>query len=73
MGQEVIPKTKEEKDMGVVIQNRLRPEQHIGQLFRATYRILTKIRVAFHYMDKDVMRKILTSMIRSRLEYAAVV
>ena len=31
------------------------------------------IRVAFHYMDKDMMKKILTSMICPRMEYAAVV
>ena len=31
MGQEVILKTKEEKDLGVVIQDTLNPEQHINQ------------------------------------------
>ena len=36
--------------------------------------MLTNIRVAaFHYMDKYMMKKILTSMIHPRLEYAAVV
>ena len=35
--------------------------------------MLANIRVAFHYMDKDMMKNILTSMIRPRLEYAAVV
>ena len=29
--------------------------------------------MAFLYMDKDMMKKILTSMIRPRLEFAAVV
>ena len=33
MGQEEIPKTKEEKDLGVVIQDTLSPERHINQLF----------------------------------------
>ena len=35
--------------------------------------MLANNRVAFHYMDKDMMKRILTSMIRPRLEYAAVV
>ena len=35
--------------------------------------MLANIRVAFHHMDKDMMKRILTSMIRPRLEYAAVV
>ena len=33
VGQEEIPKTKEEKDLGVVIQDTLNPEQHINKLF----------------------------------------
>ena len=68
-----ISKTKEEKDLGVVIQDTLSPERHINQIFGSTYRTLTNIRVAFHYMNKDKMKKILTSMIRPRLEYDAVV
>ena len=68
-----ISKTKEEKDLGVVIQDTLSPERHINQIFGSTYRTLTNIKVAFHYMDKDMLKKILTSMIRLRLEYAAVV
>ena len=72
MGQQEILKTKEEKDLGVVIQDILSPEQHINQIFGSTYRTLTNIGVAFHYMDKDMMKNILTSMIHLRLEYAAV-
>ena len=64
-------KSKEEKDLGVVIQDTLSPEQHISQLFQSAYKILTKIRVAFHYIDKDMMRKILTSLIHLRLECTA--
>ena len=33
----------------------------------------TNIRVAFHYTDKEMMKKILTSMIHPKLQYAAVV
>ena len=72
MGQEEILHTKEEKDLGVLIQDTLSPEQHINQLFGSTYRILSNIRVAFHHMDKDMMKNILTSMIHLRLEYATV-
>ena len=57
----------------MVIQDTLSPERHINQIFGSTYRTLINIRVAFHYMDKEMMKKILTSMIRLRLEYAAVV
>ena len=57
MGQEVILKTKEEKYLGVVIQDTLSPEWHINHLFGSKYRTLTNIRVAYHYMDKDMMKK----------------
>ena len=36
MGQEEILKTKEEKDLGVVIQDTVSPECHINQLFGST-------------------------------------
>ena len=35
--------------------------------------MLANIMVAFQYMDKDMMKKIQTSMIHPRLEYAPVV
>ena len=69
----ILNKTREEKDLGMVIQDTLSPEQNISQLFGSTYRILANIRVALHYTDKDMVRKILTSMICLRMEYAAVV
>ena len=73
MGEEVITKGREEKDLGVIIQDTLSPERHISGIFGSTYRMLSNIRIAFGYMDKDMMRKILTTMVHPRLEYAAVV
>ena len=55
------------------MQDTLRPERHINNIFGATYKILANIRVAFSYMDKSMMKKIITSIIRPRMEYAAVV
>ena len=73
MGKEVIKKSKEEKDLGVVVQDNLSPEAHIRGVFGSTYRMLTNIRVEFHYMDMSMMKKIITTMVRPKLEYAAVV
>ena len=64
MGQKVILKTKDEKNLGVVIQDTLSPDRHINQLFGSTYRMLTSIET-FHYMNKHMMKKILTSMVRT--------
>ena len=73
LGEEVIKKSKEEKDLGVIIQDTLSPERHINNIFNNTYRLLTNIRVAFNYMDKSMMKKIITSIVRPKMEYAAVV
>ena len=72
MGNEVIEKAEEEKDLGVTVQNDLSPEKHINKIVGATYRLLVNMRVAFHYMDVEMLRKLIVSIIRPRLEYAAV-
>ena len=73
MGEAIIAKRREVKDLWLLIQDNLEPEKHIKQIFDSTYRILSDIRVAFHYMDKEMMNKIMTCVVRPRLEYAAVV
>ena len=73
MGEEVIMKSKEERDSGVMVQDTLTPERHINMVCGSTRKMLMNIRVAFHYLDKDMMNKIIATMIRPKLEYAAVV
>ncbi|MPC61232.1 hypothetical protein E2C01_055299 [Portunus trituberculatus] len=73
MGEEQIIKTKEEKYLGVIVQENLNPENHKNKIFGLSYKMLTNVRVAFQFMDKYMMKKIITSMISSKLEYAAVV
>ena len=58
---------KEEKDLGVVMQNNLLPEKHIDNFFGHTFMI------AFHFLDKDMMGKNITLMIRPKLEYTEVI
>lgn len=36
---------------------------------RYIYRIVSNTGTVFHYMDKDLMRKIITTMIKSMMEY----
>ena len=73
MGNENLKEVQEEKDLGVTFQDTLSPENHIGRLFGQAYRMLQNVKTAFHYMDKDMMKKIIVTMIRPKLEYAAVV
>ncbi len=55
-----------------MIQDDLSPEKHIDIKFRNAYGMLRNIRMTFQFMDKDMM-KILTTLIRPKLEYAEVV
>ena len=73
IGMETIAKSEEEKDLGVTILDSLSPEKHINRIYGSTYSMLINIRVAFTYMDNEMMRKIISTMIRPRLEYAATV
>ena len=73
IGNEEISESSAEKDLGVIMQNDLSPENHINKLFGNTFGILRNIKVAFNYMDKEMMKKIIMTMIRPKLEYAETV
>ncbi len=47
-------------------------EKHINSFFGDAYRMLRNMRTAFNYMNKDMMQKILTAMIRLKLKYVVV-
>ncbi len=65
--------SEKEKDLGVVIDNRLSPEEHIQEKVRNMHNLLANMRVAFTYIDEEMVTKIITSFLRPTLEYAAVV
>ena len=70
---EELRKVQREKDLGVTVQSNMQSENHIDRIFRETYNVIKNIGLAFHYMDKEMMRKLVTTIIRPRLEYAQVV
>ena len=49
------------------------PRKHISKVVGGTYRLITKIKTAFTYMDKEMLRKLIVSMITPQLEYATLV
>ena len=57
----------------MVIQDNLSPQKHINRIFGDTFMMLRNIRMAFNFLDKDMMRKIITTMVRPKLEYAEVI
>ena len=68
-----LERVDKEKDLGVIIQDNGQFEAHIDKMFGETYNLIRNIGLAFHYMDKDMMKKLINTMIRPRLEYAGVV
>ena len=73
LGSNTLQESNKEKDLGVIINNKLSPEDHINDKVRNTYNLLANMRVAFAFIDEDMVKKIITSFIRPTLEYAAVV
>ena len=72
LGQNIISIAKEENDLGVLIQDNLSPEKHIDKIFGDAFRMLRNIWMTFNFLDKD-MRKIITTMMRLKLEFADVI
>ena len=46
---------------------------HIDGIVRDTFRMMRNVRMTFHFLVKVMMRKIITAMIRLKLEYAKVI
>ncbi len=54
----------EEKDLGVIVTDKLDFGKHINSITGETYNLLRKIKAAFTHLDEDMMKKLITSMIR---------
>ena len=52
---------------------RLWPEVHVRKIAGEAYNLVRSIRTAFRYLDEDMIKRLIITMIRPRLEYAAVV
>ena len=64
---------KEDKDLGIVIQDNLSPKKHIDKVFGDTFKMLRNIWMNFHILDEDMIRKNITMMIKPKLDYAKVI
>ena len=73
LNNEKIMKRTEEKDLGVVVTDNLNFGKHINKITGETYNLVRNIKVAFTYLDEEMVKKLVTTMIRPRLEYAALV
>ena len=67
-----IQKVTSEKDLGVIVDNKLLFREHIGQKVDIANRNLGLIFKTFEFMDKDMFRSLYKSIVRPHLEYATV-
>ncbi len=53
----------EEKDLKVLVTDNLSPERHVNKITAETYKLLRNISAAFTYLDKNVVRKLIVTLI----------
>ena len=63
----------QEKDLGVIIDSDITFEDHIACKVKKANSIMGLIRRVFTYLDKDMFKKLFTSLVRSHLEFSQVV
>jgi len=65
--------TEEEKDLGIWIDNTIKPACHVLKAVKKANQLLGLIRRTFTHMDGELMRLLFTSIVRPHLEYGNVV
>ena len=59
-----------EKDIGVIIDNKLSFDLRIAEKVNKANSVVGAIRRSFEYLDKDSFKKLYTALVRPHLEYA---
>ncbi len=70
MGGEYLIAVEEEKDLGVIITDKLKPTNQCQKAVRVANGILSQVLRAFSYRDKVVLPRIFKTYVRPHLEYA---
>ena len=73
MNNQKLESTREEKDLGVTVDQELNFIKHIASQISKANRLLGQIRRSFTYLDKDTMRQLFISLVRPHLEFSNVV
>ena len=73
IGKESIIKKKEEKDLGATIMDNMSPKKHSYKIIGETDNLLRNIRVTFTSVDEDMIKKLITTLVRPRLDYVATI
>ena len=61
---------QKEKDIGVIVDNKLKFEYHINEKIKKANCVMGIIRRSFQFMDHTLFKKLFKAMVRPHLEYA---
>lgn len=73
LGDAVLDTADREKDLGIIINRNLNPNDHINEKVHKMLGLIANMKRAFVYVDEDMVKKIIKAIIRPSLEYGAVV
>ena len=65
-------KAESEKDLGIIVRNNLSPEGHINKIVGEGLAIVANVRITFSHLSEPLIKKIIESILRPKLEYAQV-
>ena len=65
-----LDKCSEEKDLGVVLDDRLSFSEHLSEKINKANKIVGIIRRTFEYLDTDIFRALYVAFVRPHIEYA---
>ena len=71
--QHTLATTSEEKDLGIIVDNKLSFNSQVNAAVQKANKILGLLRRTFSHIDKDIFSQLYKSMVRPHLEYATVV
>jgi hypothetical protein len=61
---------EEEKDVGITVQNNLKPAKHCQRVAATAMGVLKQLAKNFHYRDKKIFLKLYTQYVRPHVEFA---
>ena len=62
-----------EKDLGLIVDNELKFEDHITRIVKKANSVMGMIRRNFAFLDRDMFKQLFVAMVRPHLEYGATV
>ena len=69
MGNVDLKQVKNEKDIGVIIDNQLKFEDHMNEKIRKANSMICLIRRCFVHLDETMFLKLYKSLVRPHIEY----